>query len=399
MRKTLIFLAWLLHSQASFAVFTLGEQKETSTKVIPLPVYSTLPNEGNTFGFMPVFLVVERENQRTQSIFAPSISWNSSIRYTATFRWYHYPDSDTVFTMVPSVSSNVNRRLTLEWARVPRKQGTWTWDLAFHYRRDIFERFFGIGQDTKSGDETSFTRGGGDFLARHGYNLSDHFNIGLLATAERDLVERIGVSGLPLTADAFPNVPGMTGSTTAMQGVSMRFDSRAERQYSESGLAVDSLIALGENLRNSDTFGRFELDTRVLIPQFSFTSGAFRGLWTYTAARSDIPFFKQSMLGGERRLRGFTLNRFTNKGAWTVEYEQRTRVHQTHIYGVTADWRIDPFVTMGQVYGGWEDIADHVRVAGGLGFRAFVKPNVLGRVDVAVAGEGPKVYVELGYPF
>ena len=28
------------------------------TRVVPLPVYATLPNEGDTLGFMPVFLRV-----------------------------------------------------------------------------------------------------------------------------------------------------------------------------------------------------------------------------------------------------------------------------------------------------------------------------------------------------
>jgi hypothetical protein len=40
-----------------------------------------------------------------------------------------------------------------------------------------------------------------------------------------------------------------------------------------------------------------------------------------------------------------------------------------------------------------------VRVAGGLGFRAWVRPNVLGRVDVAYATDGIKAYVMLGYPY
>src|SRR5947209_539800 len=42
--------------------------KGTKTKVIPLPVYATQPNEGSTFGFMPVFLTVEKSNQRTETI-------------------------------------------------------------------------------------------------------------------------------------------------------------------------------------------------------------------------------------------------------------------------------------------------------------------------------------------
>jgi hypothetical protein len=34
-----------------------------------------------------------------------------------------------------------------------------------------------------------------------------------------------------------------------------------------------------------------------------------------------------------------------------------------------------------------------------MGFRAWVRPNVVGRIDVANGGEGWKVYVEIGYPY
>jgi hypothetical protein len=48
-------------------------------------------------------------------------------------------------------------------------------------------------------------------------------------------------------------------------------------------------------------------------------------------------------------------------------------------------------VAIGQVYEGAADMFKHPRVSGGLGFRAFVRPNVIGRVDTAVGGEGVKV--------
>jgi hypothetical protein len=56
------------------------------TQLIPLPVYATLPNEGNTWGAMPVLLRVCPDDQRTESIIAPSLSWNSVINVTGTFR-------------------------------------------------------------------------------------------------------------------------------------------------------------------------------------------------------------------------------------------------------------------------------------------------------------------------
>jgi hypothetical protein len=98
-------------------------------------------------------------------------------------------------------------------------------------------------------------------------------------------------------------------------------------------------------------------------------------------------------------LRGFTQDRFIDQNLWTLELEQRTRVFQTHIYGVTADWRIDPFVAVGQVYRALDQVFSHPRVSAGMGFRAWVRPNVVGRVDVANGSEGWKVYVEIGYPY
>ena len=98
-------------------------------------------------------------------------------------------------------------------------------------------------------------------------------------------------------------------------------------------------------------------------------------------------------------LRGFTEGRFVDRQAWTLELEQRIRVLRTHIFGVVADWRVDPFVAAGQVFDRLDDAASRPRTAVGAGLRAFVHPNILGRVDVAYAGEGVKVYVELGYPY
>jgi len=66
---------------------------------------------------------------------------------------------------------------------------------------------------------------------------------------------------------------------------------------------------------------------------------------------------------------------------------------------VTSDWRLDPFVAAGQVFDGGSGLFSNTKLAGGVGFRAWVHPNVVGRVDVADGGEGLLTYVELGYPF
>ena len=72
---------------------------------------------------------------------------------------------------------------------------------------------------------------------------------------------------------------------------------------------------------------------------------------------------------------------------------------RAHWFGVTTDWRIDPFAAAGRVFGQIARPFSNVRLAAGVGFRAFVRPSVLARVDLAWAGEGVKAYVNLGYPY
>ena len=88
-----------------------------------------------------------------------------------------------------------------------------------------------------------------------------------------------------------------------------------------------------------------------LVPEFNFLQGAARFYWTQVIGSDDVPFYDQASLGGELLFRGFPEDRFIDMGAWEVEAEQRLKLFQTHIFGVVADWRIDPFIAAGQVYG------------------------------------------------
>jgi hemolysin activation/secretion protein len=135
-----------------------------------------------------------------------------------------------------------------------------------------------------------------------------------------------------------------------------------------------------------------------MVDEASFLTGAARFDWSYVSTPA-APFYDQSTLGGAFLLRGFTLDRFIDQNSWTAEVEQRIRLLTMHIFGVNADFRMDPFVGVGQVYGGARHPFSNPRFTAGVGFRAWVHPNVLGRVDVAAGGEGIKVYVELGYPY
>ena len=368
------------------------------TRVVPLPVYATLPNEGDTFGAMPVFLRVCDDNQRTESIIAPSITWNDVIHATGTFRWFHYPSDDQSLTFVASVSTRINSNVLLQWKDLPRRQGGSTDEIELRWQRSVFFRFFGLGADTPADAESSYTRVRGHLAARRGLNVGDNWNVGVAVLLDRDVVQDLGVPGLPLARRQFPAVPGMGGSTLFGQAIDVRFDTRERRETSERGFLADLGAGVVEGLTGSPTFLVSHLDVRAILPETGWISAAARFDWRGVSS-PRAPFYAQSSLGGAYYLRGFTEDRFIDQNAWTFEMEQRTRVFQTHIYGVTADWRIDPFIAVGQVYRALDEALSHPRVAAGAGFRAWVHPNVVGRVDVANGGEGWKVYVEIGYPY
>jgi hypothetical protein len=369
-----------------------------TTQIIPLPIYATLPNEGNTWGAMPVILRVCPDVGRTESIIAPSVSWNSVIRYTGTFRWYHYPSEDTSLTLMASASTRTNYNNLLVWQRLPTAPGVSTDELLLRLQRSVFFRFFGLGPDTPASAETSYTGLRAIANARRGLNVARHLNLGVTVGIERDGVEAIGVPGLPLSRRVFPDAPGMHGATLASQGLELRYDDRRGGDYAERGFRVDAGGSVVEGLSGSPTFLRAVVQARGIVPELDWVAGAARLSWT-AVSTGRAPFYRQSSLGGAWVLRGFTEDRFIDRQAWTLELEQRVRLFETHIFGVVADWRADPFVAVGQVFGAFGEAFSRPRVAEGVGFRAFVRPNVLGRVDVAYGGEGVKVYVELGYPY
>jgi hypothetical protein len=211
-------------------------------------------------------------------------------------------------------------------------------------------------------------------------------------------VQDLGVPGLPLSPRVFPNAPGMAGSTVLGQGIDIRYDTRPRGEYSEAGFFAGFGAGVVEGIAGSPSYLRGRIEMSALWREAGPVNGAAHLDWSGVSSGS-VPFYRQSTLGGAYLLRGFTEDRFIDQQAWTVEAEQRIRIFQSHIYGVTADWRLDPFIAVGQVFGGPDEALAHPRVAGGVGFRALVRPNVLGRVDVATGREGWKVYVEIGYPY
>jgi hypothetical protein len=380
-------------------------QVETTTaqpskiKFFPVPMYTTVPTEGSTYGAMPVFLRVNGQGI-VRMIGAPSVSWNSAAGVNGTLRFFYYPNRVRTLTVIAAASTHVNRTAWITYTDLPIEPGRPTVEIDGLVRRNIFYRFFGLGPESLASNQSSYTRTTAGLTGRWGMNVPGHLNLGARGTIRRDLPIFNPIFDLPATQDLFPTVPGISGAAMAAAELSLRFDTRAAGDYSANGFASELRGSYARGLAAFDHFWQVTSQSRALLQENAFMQSAGRLFWSRDFGGSEpIPFYYQPSLGGENMLRGFPEDRFFDRGAWEAEIEQRFRVLETHFYGVNTDWDVAPFVAVGQVYDRFDDIFSRVRVSVGAGFRAWVKPNVLGRVDVAYAGEGLNAYVVVGYPY
>jgi hypothetical protein len=365
---------------------------------IPIPMYTTVPNEGSTYGIMPVILNVGTGGS-VESIWAPSVSWNSAAGVNGTIRYYYYANTVRWFSIVAAASTNINRTLWLTYEDVPVSLARPTVQMVGMIRRNIFFRYFGEGPDSLQAGESSYARTTALLGGRVGVNLPRQFNIGVRMVFRGDNPIHHAIFGLPATQDLYPDAPGLGGAGVFTVGPSLRFDSRSDRDYSHSGALGEITGTYNQSLTGFEHFWRLVAEGRGLVPETDWLQGAARVYLSDEWGPGQIPFYYQSTLGGEILLRGFPEDRFIDRGAWEAEVEQRVTVLQTHIFNVDTDWRVDPFFALGQVYGDWSQIVSHVRYSVGIGLRAWVHPNLLGRVDLAYGGEGIHAYIVLGYPY
>ena len=370
-----------------------------SLKFFPIPMYTTVPNEGSTFGAMPVFLGVDSAGT-VKGIAAPSVSWNRAAGVNGTVRLYYYPNPVRALSLIAAASTNVNRTLWTTYTDLPIECGRATLEIEGMVRRNIFFRYYGLGPESDQANQSSFTKATALSTVRWGWNLPAHFNLGARGTLRSDQPLRHPIFSLPATQDLFPTAPGLSGASAIGAELSLRFDTRPVAEYSANGIASELRAGYAAGLSGFDHVWRVLFQLRGVLGEKSWLQSAGRVYWTTEeGGPRPVPFYYQSTLGGENLLRGFPEGRFYDRAAWLAEFEQRFRLLETHLFGVATDWRIDPFVGVGQVYDKTADAVAHPQVSVGVGVRAWVKPNVLGRVDIAYAGEGLNAYVVLGYPY
>jgi len=369
---------------------------------IPLPVIGSSPNEGITVGALSA-LLFHNKNDEIATLLAPQTNYNANFGVTASLYGALYPTPDRSMEFNLSQSTKVNHDYEF------KIRDTTLMDKKLEVNAFVFKlsdgssRFFGFQAKSPMQQETNYANDEIGFNISVGYNFAKYFQI-VVGDRFRDVTIRRGaVTKTPYIKDRFTEqtVPGLNGFTAHAPRLAIIHSTLDSRDTPTSGGYVrlsleNSFRALGSdaNYRHyeAEVKGYFPLDKARYVSVFRFMYNQTLG--------SNVPFLEQSILGGETTLRGYGRNRFIDNSYFLCNLEERIRLFRWEIFNVTADWEIAPFLDMGAVMQSLNKAhLNNFEVNPGLGFRAVVRPNIVGRVDMGIGRDGPAIFVGLGYPF
>lgn len=369
---------------------------------VPLPVIAASPNEGVTTGALAAFLAHNRRDEIT-ALLAPQVTYNDTFGVTASLYGAFYPTPDRNFEFNLSQSGRVNHDYELRVRDTSLLDHKLELNGFFFKLVDGSSRFFGFNAKSPQQMETNYAND------EFGYNISAGYRIGgrlqvTLGDRFRDVGIRSGAfGGLPDIKDRFSSatVPGIDGFTTHAVRLSLSYSTLDNRDTPTDGAyARISFEPTMKAWGGSGDYRHYEIETKGYVPLGNGRYiSVFRLMYNQTIG-DNVPFLEQSILGGESTLRGYGRNRFIDNSFLLCNLEERIRLFRWEVFGVTADWEVAPFIDLGGVMESLNKAnSSNFEFNPGIGFRAIVRPNIVGRVDLGIGKDGPAVFVGLGYPF
>lgn len=376
--------------------------EEVKVVAIPLPVIASSPNEGITGGALTAFLL-HNKNDEVTSLLAPQVNYNENFGTTFTLYGAFYPAPGQSWEGNLSKSTRVNEDYEIKYGNRDFFGKKIDLNAFLYYFTDGSARFFGFQQQSRQEDETNYGDQELGFTLSAGFPIAKHFQFVIGERYRKVNIVQGAIRDVPFIRDVFSpqEVPGIDGFTAHAQKVAIVYSTLDSPTIpTHGGYGKLSVENSSKILGSSAEYRHYEVEMKGFIPlDDARYITAFRFLYNQTLG-DDVPFLERSILGGETTLRGYGRNRFIDSSCLLLNLEERIRLFRWEIFDVTADWELAPFIDFGAVMKSL-DKADtkSFEFNPGVGFRALVRPNIIGRVDVAMGQDGPAVFVGLGYPF
>jgi len=378
----------------------LAAPARAGLSVVPLPEILTDPNEGNTYGFLPVLLLLDK-NGRLEHIIADDVRYNKITGVFPAFRLFGFPTLDQRYYITLRKSEKIDEDYIGEYERLGMLDGTTDVLTNVTYFQDSRLRFFGFGNHTKDDKETNYTQQKFAARLRIGYRPIEYIQIAWQGRIEQVSIKKGGVTDLPFTDEVFPGTEGLEGSTIHGESFSLAYDDRDSPTITTHGtLGAAHVEIVDKALGSSASYFKYGFELRRFIPFRDRFVLAIHGVLDYLAHSDGAPFYERSAIGGQKSLRGFGDDRFIDANRFFSTVELRTLAFRRQLFDVMTELEVAPFIDAGEVFSSARDFPlDSLHYVGGVGFRGVVRPQVVGYVDIGYGSDGPAVFTGLDYPF
>src|SRR5262249_53277347 len=123
---------------------------------VPIPEIILDPNEGNTYGVMGVWLILNDQDE-IQYMVAPDVRYNSTKGVFPAFRIFGYPTPTRRYQLSVGKSTTKDENYELEYTDRGLMDGRAFAIGDVQYERDSTERFYGFGNDSPESGESNYT--------------------------------------------------------------------------------------------------------------------------------------------------------------------------------------------------------------------------------------------------
>jgi len=369
---------------------------------IPLPVIKTDPNEGVSLGALSAFLLHDR-NDEISTMIVPQVFYNDNFGTTVSLFGAFYPERGRQWEFHLAKASHVNEDYDFKFrdrTLLDRRLDAAGELFAF---TDGSARFFGFQSRSSASNETNYADEEKGFVLSAAYTIVPRVQLVVGDRFRQVDIGRGAVTSLPSIRQRFSatDLPGRDGFTTHAQQIGLTYSSLNDAAMPTQGLFARALFEMSSSaLGCGATYRHYTAELKGFFPLAdSRYVTAVRAAYNQTLG-DDVPFLERSILGGKNTLRGHGDNRFIDSSFVLVNIEERVRLFRYRLFNVNTDWEIAPFLDLGAVARNLLDVtAKNFVVNPGIGFRAVVRPNVVGRVDIGFGKEGAAIFTTLGYPF
>jgi len=395
----------LSRGKLPYPITSAGENEQVKVVTIPLPVIASTPNEGITFGVLTAFLVHNDKDEVT-TLAAPQVNYNQNFGTTVTLYSAFYPKPTLSWEVNLSQSTKVNYDYEIRSRDRTFMDGKLEWNGFLYAFGDGSARFFGFQARTPQKNETNYNDKEIGITLSAGYEIADHLQL-VIGERYRDVEIREGaVKRVPFIRGSDSpfnnaNVPGINGFVTHAQKIALIYSTMDSRDMPTTGFyAKISIENSSRFLGSSADYRHYDAEVKGYFPLEEARYITVARLAYSQTLGNSVPFLEQSILGGENTLRGYGRNRFIDNSYFLLNLEERIRLFRWTLFNVNTDWELTPFVDFGSVMKSLDTAqSSDFEFNPGVGFRAVVRPNIVGRVDLGIGKDGPSVFVGLGYPF